>query len=634
MSLRERILVVLLAILCCYASIEFLVLRRVIAPELENQERQQAKENLCRCTDVIQKRLTSIQKELSTLSQSGQFYSHIQSPSDNLIQPPADNLKDSIASKLDLDFLAIYDNTWNRIRCQADQTAFETVEKALFSPEHPIINKNIPGYSKKALVRHQGQILLVISAPITQSYLSQTVEGTVVGGQFLSADRLEAFREQLQLDFNWDFIDSENLAGQNKGIVQRINTAEPFDLLPVGDDLLQASGILYDYQKQPALLIKIFQDRTISQQSLHVMMMALYGKIVIGVVAVILLTWLLQRIFINPIIRLINHVINIEHPGKRKTAPLSSRKDEIGTLANEFSQMCKRLQNAQVKLMEKSYLSGVTEMSSGILHNVRNALSPITTRIERIKGQFKAVPLENLEQAQAELQHSSLDTERRKDLMRFVDLTFQDVLMNLNEMVTGLDDLSEQVFQIEDMLNIQRTFGREDKPVEFIEPTELLNKALEVIPERVRNECRISIDSNIKKLSEIPVEPTTFVQILQNLLINAAESLEKESPLYRKINISVDVETVEGRQMLHWQIQDNGSGIAEEKVHHIFERGASSKRKGLTGIGLHWCANTLTAMKGRIWAESQGLHCGATFHILIPTAPEEELVETTQETDE
>ena len=217
--------------------------------------------------------------------------------------------------------------------------------------------------------------------------------------------------------------------------------------------------------------------------------------------------------------------------------------------------------------------------------------------------------------------------------MRFVDLTFQDVLTNLNEMVTGLDDLSEQVFQIEDMLNIQRTFGRADKPVEFIEPAELLDKALEMVPERVHSECRISIHSKIKKLPTIPVEPTTFVQVLQNLLVNAAESLGKEEPLYRKIHISADIETVEERPMLHWQIQDNGGGIAEEKIQQIFERGASSKQKGLTGIGLHWCANTLTAMKGRIWAESQGVHCGASFHILIPMAPEEELVEATQETN-
>jgi two-component system NtrC family sensor kinase len=626
MSLRERILIVLLAMLCGYGSMEFFVLKKVVAPELEKQERQQARDNVRRCTDAIQTQLTAMQKELSSLSQSGRLHSQMQSPSGNLI--------DSMPSKLDLDFLAIYDNTWGRMSCEADQAAFGAVEKTLFEPKHPVIDKNIPGHSGKALVRHQDQLLLVISAPITRSSLSQTVEGTVVAGQFLTTERLEAIRDQLQLNFNWDFIDPDQLVGQNRDIIQRVNAAEPFDLIPVGKEFLQASGVLYDYQKQPVLLIKTFQDRMISQQSLHVMLMVLCGKIIVGGVAVLLLTWLLQCVFINPIIRLIKHIVNIEHPGKRKNAPLFSRKDEIGTLANEFSQMCQRLQNAQVKLMEKSYLSGVTEMSSGILHNVRNALSPITTRIERIKGQFKTVPLENLEQAQSELQYSGLDSERRKDLMRFVDLTFQDVLMNLNEMVTGLDDLSEQVIQIEDMLNIQRTFGREDKPVEFIEPAELLNKALEMVPESVRNDCRISIHSKIKKLPAIPVEPTTFVQILQNLLINAAESLEKEGPLYRKIHISADIETVEERHMLHWQINDNGGGIAKEKIQQIFERGASSKQKGLTGIGLHWCANTLTAMKGRIWAESQGLHCGALFHILIPMAPEEELVETTQETIE
>ena len=626
MLLREKILIVLLAMLCCYGAMEFFVLKNFIAPELEKQERQQAREDLRRCADAIQTWLTSVQKEISLLSQSGQLHSQIQSPSANSM--------DSIPAKFDLDFLAIYNNNWDQMYCEADQAAFEAIEETLFAPKNPVIDKNIPGYSRKALVRHQGQLLFVISAPITRSSLSQTVEGTVVAGQFLTPKRLEAIRDQLQLNFNWDFINPDHIVGQNKDIIQRVNAAEPFDLIPIGKEFLQASGVLYDYQKKPALLIKTFQDRMISRQSLHVMLMVLCGKIIGGGMSVLLLTWLLQRVFINPVIRLIKHIVNIEHPGKRKNAPLFSRKDEIGTLANEFSQMCQRLQNAQVKLMEKSYLSGITEMSSGILHNVRNALSPITTRIERIKGQFKTVPLENLEKAQSELQHIGLDSERRKDLMRFVDLTFQDVLMNLSDMVTGLDDLSEQVIQIEDMLNIQRTFGREDKPVEFIEPVDLLNKALEMVPESVRDDCRISIHSTIKKLPAIPVEPTTFVQILQNLLINAAESLEKEGPLYRKIHISAEIETAEERQMLHWQIQDNGSGIAKEKIQQIFERGASSKRKGLTGIGLHWCANTLTAMKGRIWAESQGLHCGALFHILIPMAPEEELLETTQETIE
>ncbi|MHC4906081.1 MAG: ATP-binding protein [Planctomycetota bacterium] len=619
MSLRERILIVLLVMLCCYAGLEFFVLKKVVAPELSRQEQQQAIENVYRCKNAIQTSLSELHGNLSSWSKSGQLYVELTHPSPDL--------NDAFVSSLNMDFLAVYNNTWNRIGEKTDGTDLD-IDTFLFAAENPLINKNFPGSSRKALACHQGRLWLVISAPVTKSTLSRTVEGTVVAGCILNTKRLEALRNQLQLSFEWDILKPQQLIGQNKEIVSRISDTDPFDLIPLGKEILQASAVLYDYQKQPVLLIKYFQDRSITRQSLHVMMMTLYGKVVAGVVALLLLTWLLQCVVVNPIIKLIKYVVNVEHPSKSKDILALSRKDEIGTLANEFNEMCLRLQNAQVKLMEKSYLSGVTEMSSGILHNVRNALSPITTRIERIKDQFKSIPLQNLEQAQTELQHKALDHERRKDLMRFVDLTFQDVLTNLNEMVSGLDDLADQVFQIEDMLNLQRTFGKEDKPVQFIEPSKLLNNALDIIPESFRNGCRISIDSGIKKLPVIPVEPTTFVQILQNLLINAAESLERENPIYRKIHIHTKIETIDDKPMLHWTIQDNGAGVPAEKTQQIFERGASSKRNGLTGIGLHWCANTITAMKGRIWAESKGLHQGAAFHILIPVTAEEELVET------
>lgn len=619
MSLRERILVVLLVMLCCYAGLEFFVLKKIVAPELSRQEQQQATEKLYRCENAIQSSLSDLYDTLSSWSKSGQLYT-------KLTQPPPD-LNDAFVSSLNMDFLVVYNSTWKQIGKHADSTNID-IDALLFGDENPLINKNIPGCSCKTLAYHEGRLWLVISAPVTKSNLSRTVEGTVVAGRLLNTKRLEALRSQLHLSFDWDILNPQQLIGQNKEIVSRISDTEPFDLIPLGKEFLQASTVLYDYQKQPVLLIKYFQDRAITRQSLHVMMMTLCAKIIIGIIAVLLLTWSLQRVVVNPIIKLIKYVVNVEHPSKSKDILALSRKDEIGTLASEFNEMCQRLQNAQVKLIEKSYLSGVTEMSSGILHNVRNALSPITTRIERIKDQFKSIPLDNLEQAKSELLHPGLDHERRKDLMRFVDLTFQDVLTNLNEMVSGLDDLADQVFQIEDMLNLQRTFGREDKPVQFIEPSKLLNNALDMIPESFRNECRISIDSGIKKLPAIPVEPTTFVQILQNLLINAAESLERENPIYRKIHIHTQIETIDDTSMLHWTIQDNGAGVPPEKIQQIFERGASSKRKGLTGIGLHWCANTVTAMKGRIWAESKGLHRGAVFHILIPMTAEEELIET------
>jgi sensor histidine kinase regulating citrate/malate metabolism len=36
------------------------------------------------------------------------------------------------------------------------------------------------------------------------------------------------------------------------------------------------------------------------------------------------------------------------------------------------------------------------------------------------------------------------------------------------------------------------------------------------------------------------------------------------------------------------------------------------------GIGLHWCANSIGALGGRIWATSEGTGRGASMHLMIP----------------
>jgi two-component system NtrC family sensor kinase len=53
----------------------------------------------------------------------------------------------------------------------------------------------------------------------------------------------------------------------------------------------------------------------------------------------------------------------------------------------------------------------------------------------------------------------------------------------------------------------------------------------------------------------------------------------------------------------------------------VFEKGFSTKpRETNQGIGLHWCANAINALGGRIWAASDGPGRGASMHLLVPLA--------------
>ena len=115
------------------------------------------------------------------------------------------------------------------------------------------------------------------------------------------------------------------------------------------------------------------------------------------------------------------------------------RVDEIGTLATEFDNMTDKLIEARRKLVDQSFNSGMAELSSGILHNVRNSLTPVTIEIEKLKQDIQSVPLDQIEMARSELKDGNISPERIDDLNKFIDIsgqTLAEIHIDTNQAVT------------------------------------------------------------------------------------------------------------------------------------------------------------------------------------------------------
>jgi C4-dicarboxylate-specific signal transduction histidine kinase len=126
-------------------------------------------------------------------------------------------------------------------------------------------------------------------------------------------------------------------------------------------------------------------------------------------------------------------------------------------------------------------------------------------------------------------------------------------------------------------------------------------------------------------LAELPAawgNRITLTQVIGNLMVNAAESIRSSDVADGLITVTGSRDTVEGRDMIHLEVSDNGEGVAPDAMNSLFQRGFSTKKEKKGGIGLHWCANSIIAMGGKIHATSAGRGQGATFHLLLPIPPE------------
>lgn len=123
----------------------------------------------------------------------------------------------------------------------------------------------------------------------------------------------------------------------------------------------------------------------------------------------------------------------------------------------------------------------------------------------------------------------------------------------------------------------------------------------------------------------VPPEPvyvngdsTRLVQVLQNLLVNAAK--------YTPANGRIVLEVAPEETFVRLSVSDNGRGIERHNLERIFqlfmqaEGGTSSPAESGLGIGLTLARSLVEMHGGTIDAQSPGLDQGSTFSVRLPMA--------------
>ncbi|MDQ0247115.1 two-component system sensor histidine kinase DctS [Bacillus fengqiuensis] len=171
--------------------------------------------------------------------------------------------------------------------------------------------------------------------------------------------------------------------------------------------------------------------------------------------------------------------------------------------------------------------------------------------------------------------------------------------------------------------------GKKEKALEYVfhiseeqeELTRFLNKNIRddsisgLLLSKVSRGKELGVTLTIDRHSRLdsfppPLDHHDFVIIIGNLIENAFDSFN--AIIHREKEIYLSIEQDES--IISILVEDNGCGMSEEQLAHIFKEGFSTKAKENRGIGLHLIKQIVEKGNGKIQVDTQP-EKGTTFTI-------------------
>ena len=180
--------------------------------------------------------------------------------------------------------------------------------------------------------------------------------------------------------------------------------------------------------------------------------------------------------------------------------------------------------------------------------------------------------------------------------------------------------LGRLVTLVNDLLDVEKMeAGRMEMRFGTYSLRYLVDQSLDMV-KSFADEQKVSIEIGEIADADVLIDLDRMVQVLQNLLSNAI----KFSPKGGSVSITTELEPGFAKV----NVTDQGAGIAEEDIAHIFDRfhqvaPSKSGVKGGTGLGLAICKAILEQHNGSVGVESQ-VGEGSTFWFRIPGAQKPE----------
>jgi len=298
-------------------------------------------------------------------------------------------------------------------------------------------------------------------------------------------------------------------------------------------------------------------------------------------------------------------------------------------VARDMTAHRQAIRQREAELARSAHQQGRIEMSAGILHDLGNAMTGIGSRATTVRDDLRSrEALQNLANTIAYLQQNlpalteALGPQRADALILMLDAIRDTETGTRAHALQHIEKLLGAVRHAADLLATHRNYSQAGSAprLERLSIDELFRDASLLIEDGIRRRHGRLILQVEPELPTLHIERSKALQVLLNLLKNAAESFDEAAPPVSAPEITLIGRRVDGALLL--EVADNGPGFEPGDAERLFEPQYSTKRRG-SGIGLSSVRRVARSLGGTVQLMSPGPGRGARATITLPIQSDE-----------
>ncbi|MDZ4739822.1 MAG: CHASE4 domain-containing protein [Alphaproteobacteria bacterium] len=450
--------------------------------------------------------------------------------------------------------------------------------------------------------------------PITDSNYRGPVSAVLVFVRLIDKEVLQAVRDKTDLEF--DLRPAMPGYSPHGKSIQIGRHGRTLGSIVSWSDHLDVDVVLKDINGKPGYILSVKTPARFAALAAATMWVVIGILASISVLGGAVLAVFMKRVVTAPLETIMDHAKTIAATGNLDKRLGLTRTDEIGLLAQSYDDMIGQLRQARLQLQEMSFVSGMANAAADILHNVRNSLSPVTTATWKGRESLKELRTDRLAAAGAALSEPDAGEDRKSKLAVYVTQCAKHIEERCQAATAEFNTIHTFTSQIEAVLASHDEQSRGVRHVETVSLKEIVEAAAALTVSESGPEIDVRISPALDSVAHIFVQRIVLRQVIDNLVVNAVQAIERHKPSRGLIEF-------DGRDSgdhVELTITDNGQGIDQSHLGHLFTRGFTLRQGSGQGLGLHFCATSLQAMGSTIAVESEGAGRGACFSLRFPSA--------------